>query len=70
MNQKILLQIARWTLRVFLFILGAGTAMTGWGMCQDPVSAEMGILLIVSGVRLPGAEGVFYLLAKVEKELK
>ena len=70
MNPKILLQIARWTWRVFLFILGAGTVMTGWGMCQDPQSVEMGILLFAVGILLPGAEGVFYLLKEVEKNLK
>ena len=48
MNQKILLRIARWTLRVFLFVLGVGTVMTGWGQLQDPASAEMGILLMAA----------------------
>lgn len=70
MNQKILLQIARWSWRVFLVILGAGTVMAGWGMCQDPCSAGMGLLLLAAGVLLPAAEGVFYLLKEVEKNLK
>ena len=68
MNSKLLLRIARWTWRVFLLILGIGTVMIGWGLCQEPETAELGILLMVSGVLLPGAEGVFYLLGKVEKE--
>ena len=68
MNSKLLLKIARWTWRVFLLILGIGTVMTGWGVCQEPETAELGILLMVSGVLLRGAEGVFYLLGKVEKE--
>ena len=70
MNQKILLRIARWTLRVFLFVLGVGTVMTGWGQLQDPASAEMGILLMAAGILLPGAEWIFYLLEEVEKRLK
>ena len=67
MNQKILLKIARWTFRFFLLILGAGTVMTGWGMCQEPASLESGILMLAAGVLLPGAEGVFHLLNAVEK---
>ena len=70
MNPKILLQTARWMLRVFLFILGVGTVMTGWGLCQDPESAELGVLLLFAGVLLPGGEGLFYLLKEVEKRVK
>lgn len=68
MNQKILFEIARWALRVFLVILGFGVLLTGWGMCQTPGSAEMGGLLLISGVLLPGAEGVFHLLKLLEKK--
>ena len=70
MNQKILLKIARWTFRFFLLILGAGTVMTGWGLCQEPESAELGVLLLFAGVLLPGGEGLFYLLKEVEKRVK
>lgn len=70
MNPKILLQTARWMLRVFLFILGVGTVMIGWGLCQEPESAELGVLLLFAGVLLPGGEGLFYLLKEVEKRVK
>ena len=58
MNQKVLLQIARWSWRVFLVILGAGTVMAGWGMCQDPCSAGMGLLLLAAGVLLSWQESL------------
>ncbi len=70
MNSMLLLKIARWALRVFLFILGIGTLMTGWGLSKHPDYAEMGFLLMAAGIFLPGAEGIFYLLGKVEKRLQ
>ena len=68
MNPRILVRITRWLLRLFLLLLGVGVAMNGWGLCVDPESAEIGVLMIAAGVLLPGAEGLFLLLGQAEKK--
>ena len=68
MNPMALIKITRWLLRFLLLMLGIGVAMNGWGLCIDPESAEIGILMIAAGILLPGAEGLFLLLKKAEKK--
>ena len=68
MNPLVLIGITRWLLRFLLLMLGIGVAMNGWGLCIDPESTEIGILMIAAGVLLPGAEGLFLLLKKAEKQ--
>lgn len=69
MNPLLLIGIARWLLRLFLLLLGIGVAMSGWGLCLEPESAGVGILLIVAGVLLPGAEGLFLLFELAERKV-
>ena len=69
MKPLLLIGIARWLLRLLLLLLGVGVAMNGWGLCLDPESAEIGILLIVAGVLLPGAEGLFLLFRLAERKV-
>ena len=68
MKSRPLIVTVRWLLRLFLLLLGVGVAMNGWGLCLDPESAEVGLLLIVAGLLLPGAEGLFLLLKLAEKK--
>ena len=69
MNPRLLIRIARILFRVLLAVLGIGVMMTGWGLCPDPESAEVGVLLILAGVLLPGAEWFFHLLKIAEKKI-
>ena len=50
MKPLLLIGIARWLLRLFLLLLGVGVAMSGWGMCINPESAEIGVLMLVAGL--------------------
>ena len=68
MNPVLLIRITRWLLRFFLLLLGIGVALNGWGLCIDPESVEIGVLMILAGVLLPGAEGLFLLLQQAEKK--
>lgn len=67
MNPKLLVKTARLLLRFLLLLLGVGVAMNGWGMCREPESAAVGMMMIAAGVLLPGAEGLFLLLGYAEK---
>lgn len=69
MDPLLLIRIARILFRVLLTVLGIGVMMTGWGLCLDPDSAEIGVLLMLAGVLLPGAEWFFHLLKIAEKKL-
>ena len=68
MSPVLLIRITRWLLRFLLLMLGVGVVMNGWGLCIDPESTEIGVLMIVAGILLPGAEGLFLLLKKAEKK--
>ena len=69
MNPLLLIRIVRYLLRLLLVLLGIGAVMNGWGLCHEPESAEIGVLMIAAGILLPCAEGVFCLLNKVEKKI-
>lgn len=68
MSSAPLIGIARWLLRFLLLLLGAGVVMNGGGLCREPESASVGVLMIAAGILLPGAEGLFLLLKKAEKK--